>query len=149
MLKRWMPVLVVDDSLTMCAVMKKILLSLDFDDIEARQSAADAIEELRRRDHGFVLCDVEMTPVDGTEFVRMMRRDKFLRHVPVILTTGNAGLVTEMFKEGDPFLADGFILKPFKANELKEKLAEVLEAAYQKKELLPRNLARLNGFERA
>ena len=149
MLKRWMPVLVVDDSLTMCAVMKKILLSLDFDDIEARQSAADAIEELRRRDYGFVLCDVEMTPVDGTEFVRMMRRDKFLRHVPVILTTGNAALVTEMFKEGDPFLADGFILKPFKANELKEKLAEVLEAAYQKKELLPRNLARLNGFERA
>jgi DNA-binding response OmpR family regulator len=54
-----------------------------------------------------------------------------------------------MFKEGDPFLADGFILKPFKANELKEKLAEVLESAYQKKELLPRNLARLNGFERA
>ena len=149
MLKRWMPVLVVDDSLTMCAVMKKVLLSLDFDDVEARQSAADAIEELRRRDYGFVLCDVEMTPVDGMEFVRMMRRDKFLRHVPVILTTGNAALVTEMFKEGDPFLAAGFILKPFKANELKEKLAEVLEAAYQKKELLPRNLARLNGFERA
>lgn len=147
MLKRWMPVLVVDDSSTMCAVMKKILFSLDFDDVEARQSAADAIEELKRRDYGFVLCDVEMRPVGGAEFVRMMRRDKFLRHVPVILTTGNAALVTEMFKEGDPFLADGFILKPFSALELKDKLAEVLEAAYQKKELLPRNLARLNGFE--
>lgn len=149
MLKRWMPVLVVDDSMTMCSVMKKILLSLDFDDVEARRSAADAIEELKRRDYGFVLCDVEMGPVGGAEFVRMMRRDKFLRHVPVILTTGNAALVTEMFNEGDPFLANGFILKPFTANELKAKLAEVLEAAYQKKELLPRNLARLNGFEGA
>ncbi len=149
MLKRWMPVLVVDDSMTMCSVMKKILLSLDFDDVEGRQSAADAIEELKRRDYGFVLCDVEMGPVGGAEFVRMMRRDKFLRHVPVILTTGNAALVTEMFNEGDPFLANGFILKPFTANELKAKLAEVLEAAYQKKELLPRNLARLNGFEGA
>lgn len=44
MLKRWMPVLVVDDSTTMCAVMKKILLSLDFDDVEVRQSASEAIE---------------------------------------------------------------------------------------------------------
>lgn len=149
MLKRWMPVLVVDDSVTMCAIMKKILQSLDFDDVQARQSATEAIEELKQRNYGFVLCDVEMAPVGGLEFVRIMRRDKFLRHVPVILTTGNPALVTEMFKEGDPFLANGFILKPFKANELKEKLAEVLEAAYQKKELLPRTLARLNGFERA
>jgi two-component system chemotaxis response regulator CheY len=144
-----MPVLIVDDSVTMCAVMKKILQSLDFDDVQDRQSALDAFDELKRRDHGFVLCDVEMQPVGGVELVRMMRRDKFLRHVPVILTTGNPALVTGMFKEGDPFLADGFILKPFKANELKDKLAEVLEAAYQKKELLPRNLARLNGFEPA
>lgn len=149
MLKRWMPVLVVDDSKTMCAVMKKILLSLDFDDVHACQSATEAIDELKQRDYGFVLCDVAMRPVDGAEFVRIVRRDKFLRQVPVILTTCNAALMTEMFKEGDPFLADGFILKPFKANELKEKLAEVLESAYQKKELLPRNLARLNGFERA
>ena len=149
MLKRWMPVLVVDDSLTMCAIMKKILQSLDFDDVQVRQSALEAIEDLKQRNYGFVLCDVEMAPVGGVEFVRIMRRDKFLRHVPVILTTVNPALVTEMFKEGDPFIADGFILKPFKANELKEKLEEVLEAAYQKKELLPRSLARLNGFERA
>lgn len=147
MLKRWMPVLIVDDSRTMGAVMKKILLSLEFDDVEVRQSATDAIEDLKKRDYGFVLCDLEMGPVNGAEFVRMMRRDKFLRQVPVILTTVNAALVTEMFKEGDAFLADGFILKPFTATELKEKLAEVLEAAYTKKELLPRNLARLNGFE--
>jgi two-component system chemotaxis response regulator CheY len=147
MLKRWMPVLVVDDSATMCAVMKKILQSLDFDDVQARQSALEAFEELKQRDYGFVLCDVEMHPVSGVELVRMMRRDKFLRHVPVILTTVDAGVVTDMFKGGASFLADGFILKPFKATELKDKLAEVLEAAYQKRELLPRNLARLNGFE--
>ena len=148
MLKRWMPVLIVDDSTTMCAVMKKILLSLEFDEVEVRQSALEAFEELKQRDYGFVLCDVEMRPVGGAELVRMMRRDKFLRHVPVILTTGNPALVTDMFKDGQPFLADGFILKPFKAAELKDKLAEVLEAAYQSKELLPPNLARLNGFER-
>jgi len=147
MLKRWMPVLVVDDSRTMGAVMNKILLSLDFSHVEVRQSAADAIEELKRRDYGFVLCDLEMGPDSGAELVRMMRRDRRLRRVPVILTTVNPALVTEMFREGDAFLADGFILKPFTAPELKEKLAEVLEAAYPKKELLPRNLARLNGFE--
>lgn len=89
-----------------------------------------------------------MSPVGGVKLVRMMRGDKFLRHVPVILTTANPALVTEMFKDGDPFLANGFILKPFNANELKAKLAEVLEAAYQSKELLPHNLARTNGFER-
>jgi two-component system chemotaxis response regulator CheY len=149
MLKRWMPVLVVDDSTTMCAVMKKILRSLDFDEVESCRSALEAFEELKQRDYGFVLCDVEMRPVSGVELVRMMRRDKFLRHVPVILTTGNPVLVTEMFKEGQPFLADGFILKPFKATELRDKLAEVLEAAYPRKELLPPNLARLSGFERA
>lgn len=149
MLKRWMPVLVVDDSRTMCAVMRKIVLSLDFEDVQACQSVAEAMQELKRRDHGFVLCDVEMLPEGGIDLVRAMRRDKFLRHVPVILTTGNAARMTELFRQGDPFLASGFILKPFTATELKDKLAEVLEAAYQKKELLPRTLARLNGFERA
>jgi CheY-like chemotaxis protein len=149
MLTRWKPVLIVDDSKSMCAIMKKILLSLDFADVQTRHTAIEAINEIKRRDYGFVICDVEMQPIDGIQFVRMMRRDNFLHDVPVILTTGNPALVMDIFKEGAPFLANAFIRKPFQANDLKIKLAEVLEAAYQRKDLLPDHLARLNGFETA
>jgi two-component system chemotaxis response regulator CheY len=147
MLMRWRPVLIVDDSASMCAIMKKILLSLDFVDVQTRHTAIEAINEIKRRDYGFIICDVEMQPIDGIQFVRMMRRDKFLRDVPVILTSSSPASVLDIFKQGAPFLANGFILKPFKASDLKIKLAEVLEGAYQIKELLPDHLSRLNGFE--
>src|SRR6185437_17110416 len=149
MLTRWKPVLIVDDSKSMCAIMKQILLSLDFADVQTRHTAIEAMNEIKRRDYGFVICDVEMQPINGIQFVKMLRCDKFLRDVPVILTTSNPASVLDLFKNGAPFLANGFILKPFKANDLKVKLAEVLEAAYQRKDLLPDHLARLNGFEMA
>jgi len=147
MLKRWMPVLVVDDSLTMCAIMQEILLALDFNDVQMRRSATEAINELKRRDYGFVLCDVDMPAIDGFQLVRMMRRDRSLRDVPVILTTAYPDLITRIFRTGAPFPASGFILKPFTAKDLREKLSEVIESAYRRKELMPRALARLNGFE--
>ena len=149
MLMRWKPVLIVDDSASMCAIMKNILVSLGFPDIRVCQTAVAAINALMIRDYGFVICDVEMEPINGRGFVRMMRRDHFLRDVPVILTTSNPALVADIFKEGAPFPANGFILKPFTASDLKVKLAEVLEASYQRKDLLPDHLARLNGFELA
>ena len=149
MLKTWLPVLVVDDSQTMCAIMKRILFSLGFSGVQDRQTAFQAIRELHNRDYGFILCDIEMKPVDGMEFVRRIRRDKFLRDIPVILTTAQPARLTKRMGEGEPFLADGFIGKPFTASDLKTKLSEVLEASFQNKMLLPDHLARLNGFEAA
>ena len=146
MLKRWMPVLVVDDSLTMCAIMQELLHALDFNDVQMRRSATEAINELKRRDYGFVLCDVDMPAIDGFELVEMMRHDKFLRDVPVILTTAYPDLVTKKLGSGAPFPASGFIRKPFTALDLRDKLSEVVESAYQRKELLPRRLAHSGGF---
>ncbi|MGN6570844.1 MAG: response regulator [Pseudolabrys sp.] len=147
MLKRWMPVLVVDDSLTMCAIMQQLLQSLEFNDVQMRRSATEAINELKRREYGFVLCDVDMPSINGFELVSMMRHDKFLRDVPVILTTAYPELIARSLKSGAPFPASGFILKPFTALDLRDKLSEVIESSYQRKELLPRRFARLSGFE--
>jgi len=147
MLKRWMPVLVVDDSLTMCAIMQEILHALDFNDVQMRRSVTEAINELKRRDYGFVLCDVDMPAIDGFQLVNMMRRDEALGAVPVILTTGYPSLITRMLKSGAPFPASGFILKPFTAKDLRDKLSEVIESAYQRKELLPRHFAGYSGVE--
>lgn len=146
MLKRWMPVLVVDDSLTMCAIMQELLHALDFNDVQMRRSATEAINELKRRDYGFVLCDVDMPSIDGFELVKMMRHDKFLRDVPVILTTAYPELITRQLEKGAPFPASGFIRKPFTALDLRDKLSEVIGSAYQQKELLPGSHARLSGF---
>ena len=146
MLKRWMPALVVDDSRTMCAIMQEILLALDFQDVQMRRTAAEAINELKRRDYGFVLCDVDMPAINGFELVDMMRHDKFLRDIPVMLTTAYPELITRTLKTGAPFPASGFILKPFTAMDLRDKLAEVVESSYQRKELLPRRNARFGAF---
>lgn len=147
MLKRWMPVLVVDDSLTMCAIMQDMLHKIGFEDVQMRRNAIDAFTELVRREYGFVLCDVEMAPFSGIDLVNMMQKEKYLRDVPVVLTTANAAHVAELFGSGVPFPAAGFILKPFQSKDLREKLAEALEGAYQKRDLSLEYLARMNGFE--
>jgi chemosensory pili system protein ChpA (sensor histidine kinase/response regulator) len=147
MLKRWMPVLVVDDSLTMCAIMQEILHALDFNDVQMRRTATEAINELKRREYGFVLCDVDMPAIDGFELVDMMRHDKFLRDVPVILTSAYPDMIARKLENGRQFPASGFIRKPFTALDLRDKLSEVIESAYQRKELLPRRSVRVSGFE--
>jgi CheY-like chemotaxis protein len=137
-----MPALVVDDSLAMCAIMQDILHTIGFEDVQMRRTATDAFSELTRRDYGFVLCDVEMVPLSGVELVRMMRKDKNLRDVPVILTSGNAALIGDLFGGGASFPAAGFILKPFRPNDLKQKLSEILEGPYLKRETSMLHLAR-------
>jgi CheY-like chemotaxis protein len=73
-----------------------------------------------------------MVPLSGAELVRMMRNDKYLRDIPVILTSGNAAVVSHLFGDGKPLPATSFILKPFHPKDLKRKLSEVLEGPYQK-----------------
>lgn len=145
MLKTWEPVLVVDDSTAMGDIMKQLLISIGFEDVEVRASATEAMTELKERSYTLVICDLHMHPIDGLQFTRMIRSDTDTWRTPVLLTTASKALAVEAFKGGVSSEVNGFILKPFTAVELKAKLAEVLEAKYLDRNLLPTRMARLNG----
>jgi two-component system chemotaxis response regulator CheY len=145
MLKTWEPVLVVDDSQAMGDIMKQLLISIGFGDVEIRTNAIEGMSELKERPYTLVICDLDMRPIDGLQFVQMIRSDTDTWRTPVLLTTASKALAVEALKGGACSEANGFILKPFTAVELKAKLAEVLEAKYLDRNLMPTRMARLNG----
>ena len=117
----WPAVLVVDDSRTMTDIMSKLLRQIGVTDLDCVNDGASALERLRSKRYGLVLSDWEMQPMDGPQLIEEMRRVPALADIPVVL-------VTAKHNEDHSWLAggDGYIVKPFTADALREKMEEVL-----------------------
>src|SRR5436190_3324789 len=117
----WPAVLVVDDSRTMTDIMSKLLRQIGVADLDCVNDGASALERLRSKRYGLVLSDWEMQPMDGPQLIEEMRRVPALADIPVVL-------VTAKHNEDHSWLAggDGYIVKPFTADALREKMEEVL-----------------------
>lgn len=145
MLNTWKPVLVVDDNRTMGQIVKRLLRRVGFRDVAVRTTALDGMHELKRRSYALVISDLEMQPISGLNFVRMIRSHSITWQLPILLMTANKALAFEAFNSPAPVEANAFIFKPFTAIELKSKISEVLEARFTDKSLMPSQLAKLNG----
>ncbi|MCU0596222.1 MAG: response regulator [Desulfobacterota bacterium] len=119
-------VLIVDDSSTMRAVVKKAIRVSGFDVGEYHEAAdgQEALETLRRCWVDVVLTDINMPRLTGLELVAEMRGDDLLSSVPVIVvsTEGSEAKVQESIRLG----ARGYIKKPFHPEEIKRLLREVM-----------------------
>jgi two-component system, chemotaxis family, chemotaxis protein CheY len=105
-------VLVVDDDADMRLYLKSCLrgLASPFDQVI---EAADGLEALRLVRSGavsLVISDVGLPGLDGRRLSRAIREDASLRHVAVLLISGDGVL-------GDS-IADGFLMKPFNGLQL-------------------------------
>jgi two-component system, chemotaxis family, chemotaxis protein CheY len=114
------PVLVVDDSRTMTTIISNLVQEIGYTDIDQVNDGAAALEKLRGKKYGLVLSDWDMRPMNGTEFIQQMRQDPMNSRSLVIMITGK-GDADVSWLSG----ADGYLKKPFKAHDLKEKIAEV------------------------
>ena len=122
-------VLVVDDSTSMRAVVKKIVKISGFDVGECWE-AADGKEAMQvLSDHwvDIVLTDISMPNMSGLELVAEMKRDQLLRFIPVVMvsTEGTEKRIQECMEMG----ASGYIKKPFQPEDVKETLGRIMGEA--------------------
>ena len=120
-------VLVVDDNKHMLTVVKTILTALGVRNVRTVVDAADAFKEMRTLPADIVITDWMMSPVDGLDFVRLLRnaKDTPNPYVPIIMLTGH----TEMHRvlEARDAGVTEFLAKPISAHALYGRIVTIVE----------------------
>lgn len=117
--------LVVDDMSTMRRIVRSILKEIGFDNVEEAEDGVDGLNKLRSGKFDFVISDWNMPNMDGLEMLKAIRADDALKSLPVMLVTAEAKKenIIEAAKAG----ASGYVVKPFTAAVLEEKMNKIFE----------------------
>jgi two-component system, chemotaxis family, chemotaxis protein CheY len=120
-----MKVLAVDDFPTMRRIVKTLLRQLGYNNVAEAEDGQVALAKLKQEKFDLVLLDWNMPRMTGLELLKVIRADDNLQNTPVVMITaeGRKEDVLEAVKAG----VNNFIVKPFTAETLEEKLNKVLE----------------------
>ena len=118
-----MRILVVDDMSTMRRIVKNIFRELGFSHVEEAENGKAALEKLKAGKFDLVVSDWNMPVMPGIELLRNIRADAELKHIPVLMVTAEAKQenLVEAIKAG----VSNYIVKPFTAETIKEKLDKI------------------------
>ena len=119
-----MPILIVDDYKTMLRIIRNLLKQLDFNNVDEASDGAEALKLLREKDFELVISDWNMEPMTGLQLLREVRSDIKLKELPFIMITAESK--TENVVAAKEAGVSNYIVKPFNAETLKQKLASVL-----------------------
>jgi two-component system, chemotaxis family, chemotaxis protein CheY len=124
-------ILLVEDNKHMQLLVKEILRSFRIKAVRVADDGADAIKEMRTFATDLVICDWNMQPIDGLEFVRMVRTssDSTNPYVPVIMLTGHTE-ITRVLEARDSGITE-FLAKPVSAKGLYQRICMVIERPRQ------------------
>ncbi|MDE2465017.1 MAG: response regulator [Alphaproteobacteria bacterium] len=119
-------VVVVDDQLTMRSLVRASLQQIGVNDVREYPGGAEALENLKFRPANVVISDYNMPDMNGMEFLKALRANPQYKSTAFILLTGRADrdLVVEAVKAG----ANNYLVKPFTAATLKQKIEQVVGA---------------------
>ncbi|MCF2950200.1 chemotaxis response regulator CheY [Paraglaciecola aquimarina] len=120
-----MKILVVDDFSTMRRIIKNLLKDLGFTNIQEADDGSTALPMLQQGDFDFVVTDWNMPGMQGIDLLRAIRSDANLKHIPVLMVTAEAK--KEQIVAAAQAGVNGYVIKPFTAATLKEKLAKIFE----------------------
>ena len=119
-------VLIVDDSSSMRAIVRKIIKVSGFNIGELLEAAdgKEAIKVLTDEWVDLVLTDINMPNMNGLELISEMKKDEMLKSIPVVMVTteGSEKRIQESMKLG----ASGYIKKPFLPEEIKRTLSAIM-----------------------
>ncbi len=118
-----MKFLVVDDFATMRRIVRNLLKELGFSNIDEAEDGNIAMQKLRTTKFDFVVTDWNMPNMTGIELLRQIRADAALKHLPVLMVTAEAK--KENIIEAAQAGASGYVVKPFTAATLDEKLKKI------------------------
>ena len=118
-----LPIMIVDDYSTMLRIMKNLLRQLDFENVEEATDGSMALSKLKLGHYGLVISDWNMQPVTGLDLLKQVRADAQLKHLPFIMVTAESK--TENVIAAKEAGVTNYIVKPFNAETLKQKLVAV------------------------
>ena len=120
-----MKFLVVDDFSTMRRIVRNLLKELGFTNVQEAEDGVEALKKLRSEAFDFVVSDWNMPNMTGIDLLKTIRADDALKHLPVLMVTAEAK--RENIIEAAQAGANGYVVKPFTAATLDEKLKKIFQ----------------------
>ena len=120
-----MKILIVDDFSTMRRIIKGLLHELGFNNLEEADDGNTALPLLRAGNFDFLITDWNMPGMTGLDLLKTVRADAKLAKLPVLLVTAEAK--REQIVVAAQAGVKGYVVKPFTANTLKEKMDKIFE----------------------
>lgn len=118
-------VLIIDDSATIVAALRKMLRSAGCITLEA-MDAERGLELVRQEKPELVFLDIVLPGMNGFAALRLMRRDPLTRNIPVIMISGNEQATEQFYAKR--IGADDFMKKPFSRFEVFARIENLIEA---------------------
>lgn len=120
-----MKILVVDDFSTMRRIIKNLLRDLGFNNTSEADDGATALPILQSGNFDFLITDWNMPGMQGIDLLKAVRSDDKLTKLPVLMVTAESkrDQIVEAAQAG----VNGYIVKPFTAVTLKEKIEKIFE----------------------
>jgi two-component system chemotaxis response regulator CheY len=120
-----MKILIVDDFSTMRRIIKNLLRELGFNNTMEADDGSTALPMLKNGGFDFLVTDWNMPNMEGIDLLRAVRADPALKTLPVLMVTAEAkrDQIVEAAQAG----VNGYIVKPFTAETLKEKIDKIFE----------------------
>ena len=120
-----MKILIVDDFSTMRRIIKNLLRDLGFNNTQEADDGNTALPMLQNGSFDFLVTDWNMPGMDGLTLLKKVREDDDLKHMPVLMVTAEAK--REQIVVAAQAGVNGYIVKPFTAATLKEKIDKIFE----------------------
>ncbi len=117
--------LVVDDFSTMRRIIRNLLKELGFVNIDEAEDGAAALRKLQEGNFDFIVSDWNMPNMDGLTMLQNVRANEALKKIPVLMVTAEAK--KENIVAAAQAGASGYIIKPFTAATLEEKLNKIFQ----------------------
>jgi two-component system chemotaxis response regulator CheY len=121
--------LIVDDSSVMRKIVERALRQAGLETMVVHEagSGTEGLELLKAKQVDLILSDINMPSMDGLEFLRQLRAQNLAPGVPVVMITTESS--EEHVKQAIQAGAQGYIRKPFTAEQVKERVLPLLSAA--------------------
>jgi two-component system chemotaxis response regulator CheY len=120
-----MKILIVDDFSTMRRIIKNLLRDLGFTNTAEADDGNTALPMLQNGNFDFVITDWNMPGMQGIDLLKAIRADEKLKHLPVLMVTAESK--REQIIEAAQAGVNGYVVKPFTAVTLEEKINKIFE----------------------
>ncbi len=120
-----MKILIVDDFSTMRRIVKNLLRDLGFNNTSEADDGQTALPMLKSGGFDFLVTDWNMPGMDGLTLLKEVRADDNLSQMPVLMVTAEAK--REQIVIAAEAGVNGYVVKPFTAITLKEKINKIFE----------------------
>lgn len=118
-------ILIVDDFSTMRRIIKNLLRDLGYNNTAEADDGSTALPMLKSGGYDFLITDWNMPNMAGIDLLKAVRADDKLKSMPVLMVTAEAK--RDQIVEAAAAGVNGYIIKPFTADTLREKIDKIFE----------------------